>query len=54
MGFSTVYDTTILNEDPFLIVLGPVTDFWVGHQGFPNSVKRWGKPPPPSHPRGGD
>ena len=32
MGFPTVYDTTILNEHPFLVTFGPETNFWMGHE----------------------
>ena len=28
-----VYDTTILNEHPFWVILGPVTNFWVRQEG---------------------
>lgn len=27
MGFPTVYDTATLNEDPFLVIFGPRTNF---------------------------
>ena len=29
MGFPTVYDMTILNEHPFLLIFGPEINFWV-------------------------
>ena len=32
MGSPTLYDKTILNENPFLAILGSRTNFWVGQE----------------------
>lgn len=32
MSFQIAYNTTILNEQPFLVIFGPVNDFWVGQE----------------------
>ena len=36
MGFTVVYDMTIINEHTFLVIFGSRTNFWVGWVIFAN------------------